>query len=138
MRLDVYLNYPGNCEQAFRFYEKELGGKISTLKRHGESPESRVPADWSNAILHARLEIGNATLMGADIPSAQPMRSAYVALTIDSVEETERIYRLLSEGGEIFMKMEQTFFAQRFAMLRDRFGTSWMLLHGVQADGDEG
>jgi len=99
--------------------------------RHGDMPESRVPADWSKAILHARLEIGNATLMGADIPSAQPMRSAYVALTVDSVEETERIYRMLSEGGEIFMKMEQTFFAKRFAMLRDRFGTSWMLLHGV-------
>jgi len=84
----------------------------------------------SEVILHARLEIGNAVLMGADIPSAQPMRSAYVTLTVDSAEETERIYRVLSEGGEIFMKMEQTFFAKRFAMLRDKFGTSWMLLHG--------
>ena len=132
MRLDVYLNYAGNCEEAFWFYEQELGGKISTLMRHGDMPDSRVPADWKQAILHARLEIGNATLMGADIPSAQPMRSAYVVLTADSVEETERLYRVLSDGGEIFMKLEQTFFARRFAMLRDRFGTSWMLLHGVQ------
>ena len=133
MRLDIYLNYPGNCEQAFRFYEKELGGRITTLMRHGDAPESRVPADWKSAVLHGRLEIGNAVLMGADIPSAQPMRSAYVTLTIDTVEETERIYRMLSDGGEIFMKMEQTFFAKRFAMLRDKFGTSWMLLHDVQA-----
>jgi len=132
MRLDIYLNYAGNCEEAFRFYEQELGGKISTLMRHGDMPDSRVPADWKQAVLHARLEIGNATLMGADIPSAQPMRSAYVVLTADSVEETERLYRVLSDGGEIFMKLEQTFFARRFAMLRDRFGTSWMLLHGVQ------
>jgi len=135
MRLDMYLNYPGNCEDAFRFYEKELGGKITTMMRHGDVPESKVPADWKAAILHARLEIGNAVLMGADIPSAQPMRSAYVTLTVDSAEETERIYRVLSEGGEIFMKMEQTFFAKRFAMLRDKFGTSWMLLHDVQAAG---
>ena len=135
MRLDIYLNYPGNCEDAFRFYEKELRGKITTMMRHGDVPESKVPADWKAAILHARLEIGNAVLMGADIPSAQPMRSAYVTLTVDSAEDTERIYRVLSEGGEIFMKMEQTFFAKRFAMLRDKFGTSWMLLHGVQAAG---
>jgi PhnB protein len=135
MRLDIYLNYPGNCEDAFRFYEKELRGKITTMMRHGDVPESKVPADWKAAILHARLEIGNAVLMGADIPSAQPMRSAYVTLTVDSADETERIYRVLSEGGEIFMKMEQTFFAKRFAMLRDKFGTSWMLLHDVQAAG---
>jgi len=135
MRLDMYLNYPGNCEDAFRFYEKELGGKITTMMRHGDVPESKVPADWKAAILHARLEIGNAVLMGADIPSAQPMRSAYVTLTVDSADETERIYQVLSEGGEIFMKMEQTFFAKRFAMLRDKFGTSWMLLHDVQAAG---
>ena len=57
------------------------------------------------------------------------MRSAYLSLLVDSVAEAERIYALLSEGGEIFMRMEETFFAHRFAMLRDRFGTSWMLLH---------
>ena len=132
MRLDIYLNYPGNCEPAFRFYEKELRGKIVTMMRHGDVPESQVPADWKAAILHARLEIGNAVLMGADIPNAQPMRSAYVTLTVDTVEEAERLYELFSAGGEVFMKMEQTPFAKRFAMLRDRFGTSWMLLHDVQ------
>jgi PhnB protein len=133
MRVDIYLNYPGNCEQAFRFYAKELGGRITTMMRHGDAPDPRTPAEWKQAILHGRVELGNATLMGADIPNAQPMRSAYVTLTLDSVEETERVYGVLSEGGEIFMKLEQTFFARRFAMLRDRFGTSWMLLHDVQA-----
>ena len=66
--------------------------------------------------------------MGADIPGAEPMRSAYLTLTLDTAEEAERVYGLLSEGGQIFMKMEETFFALRFAQLRDRFGTSWMLL----------
>jgi PhnB protein len=70
-------------------------------------------------------------LMGADVPPDrfQPMRSAYLSLTIDSVDEAERIYALLFDGGEIFMPMQETFFAFRFAMLRDKFGTSWMLLH---------
>jgi PhnB protein len=68
-------------------------------------------------------------LMGADIPGAELMRSAYLTLSADSAEEAERLYDLLSDGGQIFMKMEETFFASRFAQLRDKFGTSWMLLH---------
>ena len=132
MKLDIYLNYGGNCEQAFRFYEQELGGKITMMMRHGEQPNAaNVPADWKNAILHARIEFGKTVLMGADIPPDrfQPMRSAYLTLTLDSAEQAERLYALLADGGQIFMKMEETFFASRFAMLRDKFGTSWMLLH---------
>jgi PhnB protein len=129
MKLDVYLNYAGTCEEAFLFYEQHLGGKITGMMRHGQMPGSRVPEEWKKAILHARIEIGNTVLMGADIPGAEPMRSAYLTLTVDSAEEAERLYALLSEGGQIFMKMEETFFASRFAQLRDRFGTSWMLLH---------
>jgi PhnB protein len=67
--------------------------------------------------------------MGADIPHAEPMRSAYLTLTVDHEADAERIYAVLADGGEIFMKMEKTPFANRFAMLRDKFGTSWMLLH---------
>lgn len=129
MRLDIYLNYPGTCEEAFRFYEQHLGGRITGITRHGQVPNSGVPENWKNAILHARIEIGNLVLMGADIPGSEPMRSAYLTLTADSAEEAERLYGLLSEGGQVFMKMEETFFASRFAQLRDRFGTSWMLLH---------
>jgi len=67
--------------------------------------------------------------MGADIPNAEPMRSSFLPFRFDSSKEAERMYAVLSEGSEIFMKMEETFFAARFAMLRDRFGTSWMLLN---------
>ncbi len=132
MKLDVYLNYGGNCEQAFRFYEQHLGGKITMMMRHGEQPNAgNVPANWRNAVLHARIEFGKTVLMGADIPPDrfQPMRSAYLTLTADSAEQAELLYALLTDGGQIFMKMEETFFASRFAMLRDKFGTSWMLLH---------
>ena len=130
MKLDVYINYAGTCENAFRFYEQHLGGRIIMMMRHGEQPgPSGVPEEMKNAILHARIEIGGMTLSGADIPNAQPMRSAYLTLSVDSDDEAERLYALLTEGGEIFMKMEKTFFASRFAMFRDKFGTSWMLLH---------
>ena len=131
MKLDVYLNYKGNCEQAFRFYEEHLGGKIIMMTTHGELPQPNpnLPANWKDKILHARIDLGKMVLMGADIPNAEPMRSANLSLSVDSDQEAERIYQLLSEGGEIFMKMEQTFFASRFGMLRDKFGTSWMLLH---------
>ncbi len=133
MRLDIYLNYRGNCEQAFRFYEQHFGGRMSGIVRHGEQPNPGIAAEWKEKILHARIEIGTTTLMGADIPQAEPMRSAYLTLSLDREEEAERVYALLVDGGEIFMKMEQTPFANRFAMLRDRFGTSWMLLHQPQS-----
>ena len=132
MRLDIYLNYPGNCEEAFKFYEQQLHGKLGDISRHSMAPNPNIPPDWKNKVLHAQVTIGNTVLMGADIPKAEPMRSAYVTLTVDTVEEAERVYAVLADRGEIFMKMEETFFAKRFAMLRDRFGTSWMLLHGVR------
>ncbi len=128
MRLDIYVNYRGSCEAAFRYYEQHLAGRVTGLVRHGEQPNPQIPADWRDKVLHARIEIGGTVLMGADIPHAEPMRSAYLALSLDTEAEAERVYALLTDGGEIFMKMAQTPFANRFAMLRDRFGTSWMLL----------
>ena len=132
MRLDAYVNYRGTCEEAFRYYEQHLGGKITGVTRHAEQPNPAIPADWQQKILHARIKIGSMVLMGADIPNAEPMRSAYLTLTLDTQDDAERIYRVLTDGGEIFMKMEKMPFANRFAMLRDRFGASWMLLHQPQ------
>lgn len=129
MRLDIYVNYRGSCEQAFRFYEQHLGGRITGIVRHGEQPNPALPAEWKNKVLHARIELGGTVLMGADVAQAESMRSAYLTLSLDGEEDAERVYALLADGGEIFMKMEKTPFANRFAMLRDRFGTSWMLLH---------
>jgi PhnB protein len=129
MKLDIYLNYRGNCEEAFRFYEQHLGGRIEGFIRHREQPNPNVPPGWGDKVLHARIEIGGTVVMGADIPQSEPMRSAYLTLTFDAEQDAERTYTVLAEGGDIFMKMEKTPFANRFAMLRDRFGTSWMLLH---------
>jgi PhnB protein len=132
MKLNTYLNYGGNCRQAFEFYAQHLGAKIIFVTTYAEQPDpSNVPPGWKDAILHARIELGGTVLLGADVPPErfQPMRSAYLALAVDSIEEAERVYALLSEGGQIFMPIQETFFAFRFAMLRDKFGTSWMLIH---------
>jgi PhnB protein len=132
MKLYTYLNYGGNCEQAFRFYEQHLGGKITVMMTHSQQPNPNdVSPDWKNAILHARMNIGETVLIGADVPPErfQPMRSVYLSLIVSSIDEAERIYSLLSDGGQIFMPMQETFFAFRFGMLRDKFGTSWMILH---------
>ncbi len=133
MKLDIYVNYKGNCREAFKFYENHLGGKIIMMSTFKDMPDSsNITEERKNDILHARIEIGDSVLMGADIPHAEPMRSAYLSLSVNNDEEAERIYALLSEGGEIFMKMEKTFYASKFAMLRDKFGTNWMLLNENQ------
>lgn len=132
MKLHTYLNYGGNCEQAFRFYEEHLGGKILMMMNHGQQPdEGEAAADTAKGILYARMSIGGTDLMGSDVPAErfQPMRSVYLSLTLETIEEAERIYALLSDGGEIFMPIAETFFAFRFAMLRDKFGTSWMIVN---------
>lgn len=134
MRLDIYVNYRGCCEEAFRFYAQHLAGRITGIAYHRDQPNPALPAEWNDKVLHARIEIGSSILMGADVPQAEPMRSAYLTLTFDSEAEAERVYAVLTDGGEIFMKMAQMPFANRFAMLRDRFGTSWMLLHQPKAD----
>lgn len=128
MKLDIYINYPGHCEEAFRFYEQHLGGKVMMMTAH-QQPPPHFPKEWKAPILHAIVEIGGTLVRGADVPNAEPMRSAYLTLRLDTAEKAEEIYNLLSRDGEIFMKMEKTFFANRFAMLRDKFGTSWLLLN---------
>jgi PhnB protein len=132
VKLTTYLNFGGNCEEAFTFYQQHLGAKLQFLMRHSEVPGgSQAPPEWQNKVLHADLSIGGTSLLGADVSPDrfQPMRSAYMTLTFDNTPETERVYNLLAEGGDIFMPMDESFFAHRFAMLRDRFGVSWMLLH---------
>ncbi len=132
MKLHTYLNYGGNCAQAFRFYEEHLGGKITMMTTHGEMPGlNQVPPEMQNAVMHARITLGQTELMGSDVPPErfQPMRSAYLSLSVDSLEDAERIHALLADGGQIFMPMQETFFAHRFSMLRDKFGTSWMILN---------
>ena len=130
MRLNTYVNFNGTCADAFRYYEQHLGGRIGMMMTHGQSPDqSQVPPDWKDAVLHAQIAVGGTDLMGADVPAAEPMRSAYLTLGVDSDAEAERVYAALSDGGKSLMPLQETFFATRFGQVRDRFGVNWMILH---------
>lgn len=133
MKLQTYLNFPGNCREALEFYAQHLGAKIASIMTFDQmpGPKNVPPGLNDNGVLHARFELGGAIVMASDGPPerVQPMRSAYLSLSLDSSTEAERIYKVLSDGGEVFMPLDETFFAHRFAMLRDKFGISWMILH---------
>jgi PhnB protein len=92
-------------------------------------PNPNVPVEWGQKVLHARLMLGGAFLMGADIPRAEPLRISYLTLLLEPAYEAERVYAVLAESGEDFMELQQTPFVSRFTIHRDRFGASWMLLH---------
>ena len=100
------------------------------MRRDGQPKPTDAWPGWEQSIQYASMKIGETELMGADVSPErfQPMRSVYLSLTVNSADEAERIYALLSDGGQVFMAMEETFFAVRFGMLRDKFGTSWMIL----------
>ena len=129
MKLYTQLNFGGNCEEAFRFYEKRLDGRITMMMNQSQAPGA--PAGAGKAIIHARMNIGDTVLIANDVPPAvfKKMRSVYLYLSVDSATEAERVHKLLAERGEVFMPMEETFFATRFSMLRDRFGVSWTIIH---------
>ena len=130
MKMNTYVNFAGKCAEAFRYYEKHLGARVGTMMTHAQGPDpTRVNPDWRDAVLHARISIGGTELMAADIPHAEPMRSAYLTLGMDSDNEAERVFSALSDGGQVLMSMQETFFASRFGQVRDRFGMNWMILH---------
>jgi PhnB protein len=130
MKLHTYINFRGKCAEAFRYYEQHLGGKIGMMMKFSEAPDqTNISPDLKDSILHADLSIGGTRLMGADVPAAEPMRSAYLAINMDSDAEAERAYAALSDGGQVLMPMADTFFASRFGQVRDRFGVNWMIIH---------
>ena len=133
MRLIPYLTFDGQCAEAFRFYEKVLGGKLETLMTHDESPMAgKVPAEWGDRIMHAYLTAGDAHLMGSDAPPehfAKP-QGVHVSISLDDIPRAERIFEELSSGGTVTMPLDKTFWAERFGMLVDRFGIAWMINAG--------
>lgn len=133
MQVNAYLNFGGNCAEALRYYEEHLGAKtLFSMTFEQAPPGNTAPGDFDpKGIMYVHASLGDTHIMGNDVPASQwlPMRSAYVALSVDSIEEAERIHKALSDGGEIFMPMAETFFAFRFSMLRDKFGINWMVIY---------
>ena len=129
MQIVAYLNFDGDCAEAFRFYSSTLGGELQ-MQTQGESPMAdQATADSRDRILHARLEVGDALLMGSDSPvngHERPQGFA-VSITVDDPAEADRIFNTLADGGSVTMPIGETFWAARFGMLTDRFGTPWIV-----------
>jgi PhnB protein len=132
MKLYTHLNFGGNCEEAFRYYERHLGGKITTILRVRDlPPDVPRPPGSLDAVIHARLDVAGVELIGNDVPADyfKPARSVYLYLNADSADSADELYAALADGGDVGMPIQETFFATRFGQLRDRFGTLWTILH---------
>jgi PhnB protein len=130
MKITPYLNFKGQCEEAFRFYEKVLGGSIDTIFRFGSSPAAgSVPEGWAEKVMHARLDVGDQIVLGCDAPPdryRQPQGFS-VIVDLEDTAEAERVFRALEEGATVTMPFGETFWAKRFGMMVDRYGTPWMI-----------
>ncbi|HEX5726480.1 MAG TPA: VOC family protein [Longimicrobiaceae bacterium] len=130
MQVNPYLNFDGQCAEAFRFYAQVLGGTIEAMITHAETPiAGEVPPEWGERIMHARLVVGGQVLMASDSPPEyyQKPQGLYVSVNVDEAAEAERIFHALAEDGTVAMPMAETFWAERFGMCSDRFGTPWMV-----------
>jgi PhnB protein len=129
--MNPYLTFDGDCQEAFKAYAKILGGEIVAMLPHEGTPaEEHTPAEWRKKIIHARLLVGDDVLMGSDAPPSrqQKMQGFSVTLLPKEPAEAERIYDALAEGGTVTMPLGETFFAIKFGMVVDRFGTPWMIV----------
>ncbi|MGA2427074.1 MAG: VOC family protein [Candidatus Acidiferrum sp.] len=130
MQVNPYLVFNGQCEAAFKFYEKVLGAKIEAMFTHGGSPmEQQVSPEWRSKIMHARMTVGNNVVMGSDAPPDhyRPPQGFSVSIGVKEPADAERIFNDLSQNGKIQMPIQKTFWSARFGMLVDQFGIPWMV-----------
>lgn len=130
MQVNPYLLFNGQCEVAFKFYERCLGGKLVGMMTHGESPmSSQVSPEWRSKIIHARLAVGDEVLMGSDAPPEryEAPKGFSVSITVKEPAEAERVFQELAKGGKVQMPIQKTFWSVRFGMLVDQFGIPWMI-----------
>ena len=130
MQINPYLVFSGQCEEAFRTYEKVLGGKITGLLTHANAPmANQVGPEWRDKVMHVHMTVGNWALMGSDAPPQhfQRPQGFSVSITVKTPQEAERIFNGLSEKASITMPLQKTFWSAKFGMLTDRFGIPWMI-----------
>lgn len=129
MRIQPYLMFNGQCDEAFRLYQQTLGGEILDRHTFGNSPMAGQFPNWADKVMHIGMRIGEQMLLGSDAPPPHYSRPQGLRVCLDfkDVAEAERVYQALSEDGQITMPFQETFWAERFAMVTDRYGTPWMI-----------
>ena len=130
MQVNPYLTFNGKCEEAFNFYAKALNGKVVFKMTNAESPMAdKTPPDQRNRIMHATLQVGERLIMGADAPPNYYTKPAGFSVSVNckDMAEAERVYKALSEGGEVKMPLQETFWSAGFGMFIDRYDIPWMV-----------
>lgn len=132
MNINPYLSFNGQCESAFKFYEKCLGGRLMAMIPVSDTPmKDHMPSAAKDQIVHACLSVSDKLLMGSDhLCSEQPfegVKGCSVSIHVDTPEEAERLFNDLREGGSVTMELQETFWAVRFGSLIDQFGVPWMI-----------
>lgn len=130
MRIMPYLNFPGTCAEAFKFYAETLGGEITFIQTHGDSPmKDMVGPDWQDKVMHATLKVGDYELSGSDAPLHMQATPAGFMVTINPTDpdHARSIFKAFAEGGDVKMEIQETFWTPLFGMVTDRFGTPWMI-----------
>lgn len=130
MKLSPYLSFNDECEVAFKFYEQCLDGKIDAMMTYGNSPMAeQTPPEKLDKIMHASITVGDTVMMGSDAPPNyfEKPQGFSVSLVLTDPDEAERVFNALAENGTVQMPIQETFWAARFGMLVDRFGTPWMI-----------
>ena len=129
MQFVPYLNFTGQCREAFEFYHQVLGGEIVAMITHEDMGIPGLDEKSKSLILHANLKVGDQTLMASDVTGdvASPPVPVQVSLQVDGASEAERIFHALADGGSVIMPIEKHEWAERFAFLTDKFGIPWMV-----------
>ena len=137
MKLEVFINFNGNCREAVEFYAKVFKSEIGNLMTYGDAPPDPnyvMPEEDRNRIIYAGLPVGGMVMMFSDVPSGSAfIKGNNISLTIgmDDKEEIARLYDELKEGGEVFMELGRTFFSELFCMVEDKFGVIWQISHYI-------
>jgi len=128
MHASPHLMFTGDCEEAFRFYERSLGGKILRLVKYGDAPMGKgVPPDWQGKVVHGSLQLGREMIAGLDVVPKRYQRPQgfYVLLDVDDPAKAKHAFRKLSEKGRVEMPLQKTFWSPAFGVVVDRFGIPW-------------
>jgi PhnB protein len=130
IQFNAYIYFNGECEAAFKFYERALGAKIELLERFGDAPRNPpVSENWKSKIMRGHIRVGDSVVKASDAPPGMYVKphGTRLSLTINNVKEAEQAFALLSEGGVVHLPFQQTGLSTRFGMLADRYGMPWMI-----------
>ena len=131
IEISPYLDFDGQCEAAFKFYQQCLGGTDLSIHKYAGSPmANQVPPEWQDKVMHATLVIGKTAIMGSDHPpssKAEAPKGFSLSIAVDKPEDADRVFSALAKGGTIQLPIQQTFWSARFGMLVDQFGIPWMV-----------